>query len=702
MDLGGIWQAAPADEALRRSFHLPDFDDDGWEPVPVPGHWQDVPAFHDHDDSLLYRSSFDHPHALADGMRSWLELDGLFAQGDVWLDGEYLGDTEGYFVRHAFDITDALVSGNEHVLACEVNCRTSGRDGKRRALLGVFEGGNDIITGGNPGGIWAPVRIRTTGPVRIDTLRAICIHADEQEAVVAIRAGLSSSSARTVQVITELAGNQLREEKMLAVGANEVEWRITVPRPDRWWPSRLGPQTLHQLRVAVETRTDEVSDEHLLDIGLRSVSMRRWQFTVNGEPLHVKGVNLAPTDRHLAAATPERIEADLQLAADAGFDLVRPYAHVAPPSLYAAADRMGLLVWQDLPLLGSAANSLRREAVREAQVMVNQLGHHACIASWNAHVSPATEWMQPDSASARTLARRAASHQLPTWTKSVLDRSIKRAFESADGSRPTTGFTGVLPHLPRLESSASHLWFGWRRGRERDLADYAATFPSQVRFVAEFGAASVPNGASFASPERWPYLDWEDLEDHFGYEAASFSRYVPPAGHPTFGSWVDASQRYQAGLLRRQIETLRRLAGRPNGGFCVQFLADCEPRISAALVEHDRTVKPAYEAVKAACAPVIVVADRLPARVTPGQPIALDVHVVSDEREELVDAEIEAEITWRGDRHRWRFTGTVEPAGVSRVGTLSWVVPDAPGLATLSLSLSGPASANNRYDTTIT
>ena len=52
----------------------------------------------------------------------WLLLDGLFYQGDVWLDGAYVGDTEGYFFPHAFEVTEALADRTEHVLGVEVAC----------------------------------------------------------------------------------------------------------------------------------------------------------------------------------------------------------------------------------------------------------------------------------------------------------------------------------------------------------------------------------------------------------------------------------------------------------------------------------------------------------------------------------------------------------------------------------------------------
>ena len=71
-------------------------------------------------------------------------------------------------------------------------------------------------------------------------------------------------------------------------------------------------------------------------------------------------------------------------------------------------------------------------------------------------------------------ARTVAAKQLPSWNKSVLDRWVKRAFERADSSRRVVAHSGVVPHLPQLDGTDSHLWFGWRHGESEDLADFAA------------------------------------------------------------------------------------------------------------------------------------------------------------------------------------------------------------------------------------
>src|SRR3546814_101242 len=104
-----------------------------------------------------------------------------------------------------------------------------------------------------------------------------------------------------------------------------------------------------------------------------------------------------------------------------------------------------------------------------------------------------------------------ASQQLPTWNKTVLDRSVKRAIQAADGTRPVIKHSGVLPRLPTLEGTDSHLYFGWYWGDERDLPGFARTLPSQVRFPTEFGAQAVPETDDFVDAEAWPELDWDRL-----------------------------------------------------------------------------------------------------------------------------------------------------------------------------------------------
>jgi beta-mannosidase len=322
---------------------------------------------------------------------------------------------------------------------------------------------------------------------------------------------------------------------------------------------------------------------------------------------------------------------------------------------------------------------------------------------WCAHNEPIAVDAPPGQPlPAKAMAVYAAGQQLPSWNRTVLDRWVKRAIEQADATRPVIPHSGIAPHPPYLDGTDSHLYFGWYVGRERDLPGFAAAWPRMVRFVGEFGAQAVPESAEFCEPERWPDLDWERLGRHHNLQRWAFDKYVPPGAHATFASWQQATQEYQATLIRHHVETLRRLKYRPTGGFAAFFLADAHPAVSWSLLGHDRRAKRAWQALSEACAPVIVVADRLPESVRPGDTLGLDVHVVSDLRVPLDGVEVRARLGWPGDEHGWRFTGDVAADACERVGTLRFVVPDAPGRLVLDLELvAADAVASNRYETTI-
>jgi len=685
------WLATPADEDLRRSFADPDLDDAGWEPIAVPGHWRSNPAFADHDGPLLHRTRFEQAPGAAD-RRWWLRFDGIFYQGDVWLDGAYLGDTEGYFFAHELEVTSQLRERSEHVLAVEVACSPPGDRRRKRAITGVFQHWDCLDPEWNPGGIWRPVHLEESGPVRIRHLVTRCVEASAERAVLDLTATLDAAAATDVHLRTTVGAVDHGTDRTLAAGPNTVEWTVTVDRPRLWWPHALGEAHLEPVSVEVRLRDQagsRVSDRRRFRTGLRQVSMRRWVLSVNGERLFCKGTNLGPSRMALGEATPEELAADVQLARDAGLDLVRVHGHVGRPETYDAADRLGMLLWQDFPLQWGYARGIRWQAQRQATEMVAMLAHHPSVAIWCAHNEPVALDVDAsdlaDPARRRRLgARFLAAQQVPTWNTAVLDRAVKRSIEQADGTRPVVKHSGVLPHLPALRGTDSHLYFGWYWGDERDLPGFARLLPSQVRFPTEFGAQAVPGSDGFMGADAWPDLDWARLERTHSLQLGIMDRHVPREGR-TYEEWKEATQAHQARVVRHHVEELRRLKYRPTGGFCQFSFADGHPGVTWSVLDHERRPKAAHAALVAACAPVIVVADRLPATVAPGDALTLDVHVVSDRRTDL-SGRIDAEVRWDGGGHRWTFEGEVPADSCVRVGTVQLEVPDATGDLVLELT----------------
>ena len=218
---------------------------------------------------MFYRRRFT-METQAAGQRAWLVFDGIFYQSDVWLDGSYLGDTEGYFFPHVFDVTSALGARPDHLLALEVVCDRPARRAANRALTGVFGRWDCIDPAYNPGGIWAPVKIGVSGPVQMSSLRATCVEAGPKTAVVELSAGLDSAEALTVTLATQVrrsGGGKIaaavEKRQPLAVGANSVRWQLVITEPDLWWPAGLGDQPLYDICVSVEAGGEQTSREVL-------------------------------------------------------------------------------------------------------------------------------------------------------------------------------------------------------------------------------------------------------------------------------------------------------------------------------------------------------------------------------------------------------------------------------------------------------
>lgn len=668
-----------ADDDLRRDGVGLDHDDRDWPEIVVPGHWRSTAAFADTDGPLLYRHHF-HLEPPGPGERRFITLDGVLYQADVWLDGAYLGDPEGSFFSHTFDITGLSRLAHDHVLAVEVNCPRG--SGARRTITGALLDHEAADPTWNPGGLWRSVRIESSGPARIDRLRVVCRDANDARAHLRLHARIDLERSRTVVVRTTVDGRVLAEHpRSLAAGANEVDWDLDVHEPRLWWPWSLGAQ--HLTEVEVEVLVDDTSsDRRLVRTGLREVAMQEWVVSVNGERLFTKGADIAPTGLLTDGVSPDDVRRLVSSAKHAGLDLLRVRGHVARPELYDAADELGVLVWQDFPLRHSYPRSVRRQAVRQAREMVDLLGHHPAIVLWCAHDEP----RRHDTSGESTVGR-IVRDRLPTWNTVVLDQWVRRAIENADESRPT------------VSHGDSGLSLGWEQGSSRDLDGLVATVPRMARFVTSFGATSVPTTADFMMPERWPHLDWETLREQHALRLDLLDRHIPRSEHPGFESWRDATQHHQAEVLRHHIETLRRLKYRPAGGFCLASWNDPRPVVGTGVFDHAHVPKAALRTVVDACRPVIVVADRLPATLSAGEALALDVHVVNDLRTPLDDAVCTATLRWPGGGHVWSWRGSVPIDSCVRVGTVQFVVPDVDaGDLELDLTVEHPdVVATNRY-----
>lgn len=711
--LDGVWNAAEVRDEHRSNAIGPQLDHAEWREVHVPGHWADIEPSLTTDGPLTYRTTVNTPSA-DEGRRRFLTFDGIAYHADVWLDEAYLGDTEGYFAPHTFDVTDLWRLSPDHVIAVEVHCPPT-EPGSRRTITGVLQDPSGPLTP-NPGGIWQSVHLIDTGPVRIDALRVLCQDATVERAHLKMYARLDSDRSCAADVQTLVDGTVVAEHRItVAAGHNDVSWRIDLPRPALWWPRDLGDQHLVNVDVVVSI-DGHPSDTTHRRTGLREVAWDDWTCSINGERMFLKGANLMPVDALLGRASDEHMRQLMEDAVELGLDMLRVHGHIAPTTIYDTADELGLLLMQDFPLQGVQRRQIRPAAIRQAQQMVDLLGHHPSVISWWAHDEPVAKPADGSvdqrqtlglAGRARELAtrvQRAVRDQAPTWNRSVLDPLVRRAIEDVDPTRRCVPHSGVLPHLPLLDGTDAHLYIGWTDGPISLLPRESARFPRLFRFVSEFGAPAAPRSPQTMATlqeHHWPDADWERFAELTGTERWQYEQSTPPHLFLDDAAWIDATEQHQSDVITAWISHLRRIAYRPTGGFCVRALNDHTADSGWGVIDLHGNRRPAFEALKAACQPVIVTIDPLPETTLPGSRLSLAVHVSSDLRDDLDDAIVDVTITNTDSTQTQRFTGTIDANTATYIGSINTIAPCAGEITISAMLNAGRLTSSATIRTTV-
>ena len=687
---------------------------DGWKPIEVP---RQLTA-HEGQQSVWYRTEFPRPDHAG---RVLLRISGAFLATNVWLNGKLLGSHYGYFAPFGFDLTPYLKRENLLVICCESPVETQSE--KKRHIMGMFNDGDlkpyPASAYGSlpqpyrievPLGLWRPVELEYVGPITLDWLR-FKPGFEGGDGRLEVEARLRNLDGREMEGEVELAvpgaGREplrLRREVRLEGGGEQtVSMRLAFPGAKRWEPWRLGEQQVYRAEVVARTADGNESsrvDETFAFRELKwDIGPRRWNFTVNGRPIFLRGACYAPSWR-LDELTVERFAADIALAKKANLDALRVVANVLPEEFYRQADEEGLLVFQDLPLTGtyvyhgkSEESRFFESAAREQQVeMVGMLYNHPSIAMWTAHDEP--PWLSTNFDLGEVHAVR-QNHSI--------DQELKASFEHLDRTRPALAASGDVD---------LHLMVGWSSGWWRDLAQV------EPMMVSAFGAQSLP---SMDSPvwerieKRWPVADDEPAWRHVGLQPVNWAERGAglPSAYQSLQDYVEASQSYQADLVRFAAEHLRTRKFESCWGAFAYHLIDPFPAIGFGLVDSSRHAKPAYEALAHAFRPTRLIIEPLafePERPfgflqNPSVPFAARLVIVNDDPE-LMGRGL---VRWSVSRERAvgvRGLGRVRDAVQKKAysGMVDVEVPTAyePALSATTLSLPLAAEGEYRLEATLT
>ena len=319
--------------------------------------------------SWWYRTKFEIPSGVHDN-NLILHLDGINYRANVWLNGHQIADTtsiRGMFRRFELDITKWAKTGTGNVLAIEVFAPGKIPDIKYRTKQIEATTGWDDHNPQPPDlnmGVWQDVFISVEGPVSI-RYPYVVTDLDLPSLDVAhltVSAKLINKSDKIVKGKFKGKVEDIRFEKEVSLAPGEskvVEFdpadfkQLNVNSPRIWWPHSLGAQELYNMKLSFETKGN-ISDEEDIRFGIREVSTylnaEGWRgYKINGKNILIRGGAWMTSDM-LLRLTPERYEALVRYAAEAGFNTLRSegFSIRETETFYNLCDKYGILVIQQL------------------------------------------------------------------------------------------------------------------------------------------------------------------------------------------------------------------------------------------------------------------------------------------------------------------------------------------------------------------
>jgi hypothetical protein len=317
---------------------------------------------------VWYRRTFAQP--LRAGERLLLHFGAVDWEAVVFVNGRQVHEHRGGFDPFTVDITDARRADMiEQELVVAVRDPTdAGQQPRGKQVLrphGIYY---TPVTG-----IWQTVWLERVPAAYITALR---IDPDLDAGAVRVTVSAAGSAGRATATVLD-GGRQVAESAGVAGSA----FTIPIANARRWSPA---DPFLYSLRVRLDGG-DEVESY----FGMRSVAVRpgadgALRLFLNGEPIFQYGLldqGWWP-DGLFTAPTDEALVFDIEQTKALGFNLIRKHVKVEPARWYYHCDRLGMLVWQDMPSGDNKGADAEANFSRELRAMVDGLRNHPSIIMW--------------------------------------------------------------------------------------------------------------------------------------------------------------------------------------------------------------------------------------------------------------------------------------------------------------------------------
>jgi glycoside hydrolase family 2, candidate beta-galactosidase len=390
MTLNGTWKFnwVPNADARPTDFWQPEFNDKGWNAMPVPGVWElngfgdpiyvnvgyawreqfrnnppQVPTVNNHVGS--YRREITVP-AHWKGKEIIAHFGSVTSNMYLWVNGKYVGYSEDSKMEAEFNLTPYLKPGQKNLIAFQVF----------RWCDGTYLEDQDFF---RYSGVGRDCYLYARGKKQIADIR-ITPDLDAQYQNGSLAINLTTKGRGEVELGLFDADNQPVVTKSLNASGN-ISTTMEVTSPNKW---TAETPYLYTLRATLK-EGNKVLEVIPVKVGFRKVELKNAQILVNGQPILIKGANrheMDPDGGYVVSR--ERMIQDIQMMKMFNLNAVRTCHYPDNNLWYELCDQYGLYVVAEANIeshgMGYGKNTLaKREDYKKAHLERNQRNVQRCF-----------------------------------------------------------------------------------------------------------------------------------------------------------------------------------------------------------------------------------------------------------------------------------------------------------------------------------
>jgi beta-glucuronidase len=448
----------------------------------VPGDWNSQrPELFFYEGSVWYKKSFS--YHIESHSRLFVHFGAANYRASVYLNAQKLGDHEGGFTPFNFEVTDQIREG-ENFLVVEVN--------NQRKPENVPGPMTDFW---NYGGLTREVSLVEVPQIFIQDYWVQLAKGSMNE----IEGWVKLSGTSTPESVTlELAEAGIKQQIATdAMGYGHFHFSANL----KLW----SPESPKLYQVKLSVHGDSLEDQ----IGFRSVQARGSQILLNGKPIFLRGISMheeAPF-RGGRAFSEEDDRILLEWAKELGCNFVRLAHYPYNEKMIRLADRMGLLVWSEIPVYWETAwenPSTLQNAKEQLRDIIARDHNRAAVVLWSvANETPVEPARLVFLKSLVEQARTLDATRLVTAALNHLSHPSPNELKLTDPLGELLDVVGLNEYLG---------WYGKERPEDCDHTQWILPGDRPL-IVSEFGG-SAPFGNHGGSDARWTEEYQANLYEH--------------------------------------------------------------------------------------------------------------------------------------------------------------------------------------------